>query len=605
MDLLVRTATEFGKVIEQLSDKVRYSGEIETAAYRTINNQDVTLFAVPSKVAHPFHHLVSHDSNCYIIVSAPEQSCEIRESLIVNVRRLSASNKRRLSGFSGKDSSKQTVLKNNRPISSKQAVYISSLYAQASRVDHVSLPGLWMLCEHKTSEVAFNKPTPVIKGLSVRCAPKHKNIVHSAIDYHGTVTTDLHSSLKSVGDIVSTFKEQYNVSCVDKQVFAEYGLGSGEEGRDHQITLEYIFSDPEEIRCPPPTSADTTVKMSLTPGGTLSPVLAVYQELSSLFSLLKISEGGSEWPESESPDGCTNPVSCDTFIEKVKEATFNYTTVMEDTIASPSIVNTIFPVRTDIDFCDMVWLFVKDSQCMDDLRKPLRQIAGAVFDHHIQPIIDTSNNAPLAKLFRKAVVCSNPEEQVLLRAHLKDLLSTERVIQSLVELGLGKLVKDYVNYFTIHELATKNQLSYFVQADSSVTIREQCNRLSKLHCVAELTSYILNQLPMAMPGQLTQSALQVYPSLPTTVENYDKEATPLFNIQLTAHPSATRSAVNLCASLQPLTWTLLLTEHNKEMPSDLWIISEQTLPPGDDTANTIDLDNILHVYHSHCGSAFL
>ncbi|XP_065890457.1 protein zwilch homolog isoform X2 [Dysidea avara] len=461
-----------------------------------------------------------------------------------------------------------------------------------------------MLCEHETGEVLFKKPIPIMKGLSVRSAPKHKHIIHSAIDYHGTVATDLRS-LKCVADLVSLFKEKHKITDVDTQVFAEYGLGSGEEGRDHQIVLEYVFSNPEHVRCPPPTTADTTVKISLTPGGTLSPVLSVYQELSSLLSLLKISEGGSEWPESESPDGYTNPVSCGTFIEKIKVATFNYATVMEDTIASPSIVNTIFPVRTDIDFCDMVWLFVKDSQSMDDLRKTLGQIAGAVFDHLIQPIIDTSNNAPLAKLFRKAVVCSNPEEQVLLRSHLKDLLSTEKVVQSLVELGLGKLVKDYVNYFTIHELATKSQLSYYLQADSTITIREQCDRLSKLHCIAELTSYILNQLPMAMPGQLTQSALQIYPSLQTGVDSYDKEATPLFNIQLTAHPSATRSAVNLCSSLQPLVWTLLLTEHNKETPSNLWIVTEQALHC-DDTANTtIELDNILHVYQSRCESVFL
>ena len=99
----------------------------------------------------------------------------------------------------------------------------------------------------------------------------------------------------------------------------------------------------------------------------------------------------------------------------------------------------------------------------------MTKITEAVFSHVIQPIIDTGNNAPLAKLLRKAIVCSDQDERILLRAHLKDLLSTDNVVQSLVELGLVKLSKDYTNFFTMHELATKNHLDYYLHVDDAMS----------------------------------------------------------------------------------------------------------------------------------------
>ena len=605
MDLFVGAATEFGKLLEQISERARPANDIEKTTYKSADEQDVQLFAFPSTVACPFHQFIAYSRSCYVLV-AGDQSCEARDILAFNVGRFVTPSKQCLNGRSGRDYTKSAMLKNS-PVTLKQATYISSLYALACRRQSGPLPDLWLLCGEENNSASLNKGTAIMKGLSIRGTLKNRSLVHTTIDYHSS-TSDV-QSLKSVADIISGFKEKHNISKVNARVSSEYGLGSGEGLNEHPIMLEYTYNNPEHVCCPPSSSAEVTVKISLTPGASLSPVLSVYQELSSLLSLLKISEGGSLWPESESPAGNTNLVSCDGFIAKVKKASFSYTSVMEETVASPSATNTIFPIRPDVDFCDMLWLFVKDTQSLDDLQRMMTKITEAVFTHTIQPIIDTGNNAPLAKLLRKAIVCSDQEEQVLLRAHLKDLLSKDNVIQTLVELGLAKLSKDYMNYVTMHELATGSQLNHYLQFDGGMSTREKCNRLCKLHCIVELTACILHQLPMAKPNQLAQQALTTYPHLKVDVDNHDVIPTPVFNIQLAAYSPAARSTIDLCSSLKPLSWLLLLSEEGKEIPSTVLFLTTQPLLAPDNLDNlntTIQLDNMtFFIYQGLCSSASL
>ena len=607
MDLFVSVATEFGKLLEQISDRACSANDIEEITYNSADEKEVKLFAFPSTVAYPFHQLIAYSRSCYVLVTGEDQSCGTRDLPAFNVGKFVTPSKQCLNGRSGQEYTKSAVLKNS-PVSLKQATYIGSLYALACRKHSGSLPDLWLLCGEENDSASFKKGTSIMKGLSIRGTRKNRNLVHTMIDYHGSTTKDL-QSLNSVADIISGFKKKQNISEINARVSSEYGLGSGEGLYDYPIMLEYTYNNPEHVCCPPSSSAEVMVKISLTPGGSLSPVSSVYQELSSLLSLLKISEGGALWPESESPEGNTNLVSCDGFIAKVKEASFSYISVMEEAIPSPSVTNTIFPPRPDVDFCDMLWLFVKDAQSLDDLQTMMTKITEAVFTHVIQPIIDTGNSAPLAKLLRKAIVCSDQEEQVLLRAHLKDLLSKDNVIQTLVELGLAKLSKDYVGYVTIHELTTRSQLNYYLQFDDGTSIREKCNRLCKLHCIVELTACILHQLPMAKPSQLAQQALTVYSHLKIDVDNYDSIPTPVFNIQLAAYSPAARSMINLCSSLKPLTWLLLLSEKDKEIPSAMFLLTTRPLLADnvDSLNTTIQLDNTttFFIYQGYCNSAFL
>ena len=607
MDLFVGAATEFGKLLEQISERARSANDIEKTTYKSADEQDVQLFAFPSTVACPFHQLIAYSRSCYVLVAGPDQSCESRDIPAFNVSKFVTPSKQCLNGRSGQDYTKSAVLKNS-PVSLQQATYISSLYALACRRQPGSLPDLWLLCGGENNSASLKKGTAIMKGLSIRGTLKNRSLVHTMIDYYGPTTSDI-QSLKSVADIISEFKEKQNISKINAHASSEYGLGSGEGLYDNLIMLEYTYNNPEHVCSPPSSSAEVMVKISLTPGGSLSPVLSVYQELSSLLSLLKISERGSLWPESESPGANANLVSCNGFIAKVKEASFSYTSVMEETVPSPSVMNTIFTIRPDVDFCDMLWLFVKDAQSIDDLQRMMAKITEAVFTHVIQPIIDTGNSAPLAKLLRKAIVCSDQEEQVLLRAHLKDLLSKDNVIETVVELGLAKLSKDYTNYVTMHELATTSQLNYYLQFDGGMSIREKCNRLCKLHCITELTACILHQLPMAKPSQLAQQALTTYPHLKVDVDNYDAIPTPVFNIQLAAYSPAARSTINLCSSLKPLTWLLLLSEEGKEIPSTMLLLTTRPLLAPDNVDNlntTIQLDNTtFFMYQGHCSSALL
>ena len=609
MDFFDKSSTEFGKLLEQISDRARSTNVIQIATQKSINDQEAKLYTFPSTYACPFHQVIAYSRNCYIVATGIDQVCKARDIASVNVGKITAANKQCLNGRSGKGYTKAAILENCSPISLKQATYISSLYTLACRQQSSSIPDLWLLCGKEDNNASLKKGTPIMKGLSIRGVLKNKNLVHTTLGYHGTATGNL-QSLVSVIDLTDRFKKKQNISKVNTLAFSQYGLGSGEELYDYPILLEYTYNNPEHICCPPSTSAEVMVKISLTPGGGLSPVSSVYQELSSLLSLLKMSEGGSMWPESESPAATTTLVSCDSFIAKVKEASFSYTSVMEETIPSPSVANTIFPVRSDVDFCDMLWLFVKDAQSLEELQRLMTKITEAVFVHVIQPIIDTGNNAPLAKLLRKAIVCTDQEEQVLLRAHLKDLLSKDNVIQTLVEIGLAKLSKDYLSYFTMHELATKSQLNYYLHYDDRLSIREKSTRLCKLQCIVELTACILHQLPMAKPSQLAQQALAAYASLKINIDDYDNVPTPTFNIQLAAYSPAAKSTINLCSSLKPLSWMLLLNEEGgKDIPSTAFFLTTRPLlaPDNVDTLNTtIELDNtIFFIYQGHCASAVL
>ena len=605
MDLFVAAAIEFGKLLEQISERVRFANDIEEVTYKFEDEQEIKLFAVSSTVACPFHQLIAYSSSCYILVAGADHSCEAHELPTFNVGKFVTPSKQCLNGRSGQDYKKSAIL-NTSPVSINQATHISSLYALACKKHSGTLPDLWLLCGEENNSASLKKGTAIMKGLSLRGTLKNTSLVHSVIDYHGSTSNP--RSYKSVADIINEFQKKQRISKVNTLVSSEYGLGSGEGLHDYPITLEFTYNNPEHVCCLPSSSAEVIVRISLTPGGNLSPVSSAYQELSSLLCLLKLSEGESLWPESESPAGNSTLVSCDQFIDKVKKASFSYTSVMEETVPSPSVANTIFPVRADVDFCDMLWLFVKDAQSLEELQRLMTKITEAVFTHMIQPIIDTGNNAPLAKALRKAIVCTDHEEKVLLRAHLKDLLSKDNVIISLVELGLAKLSKDYTSYVSMHELATRGQLSYYLCFDDGVTIKEKCNRLCKLHCIVELSACILHQLPMAKPSQLAQQALVEYPHLKVDVNNYDVIPTPSFNIQLAAYSPAAKSTIDLCSNLKPLTWLLLLSEEGKEIPSTVLLLTTRPLLASDNVVlnTTIQLDSTtFFIYQGHCNAAFL
>ena len=605
MDLFVAAAIEFGNLLEQISERARCANDIEEVTYKSKDEEEIKLFAVSSTIACPFHQLIAYSRNCYILVAGADHSCEARQLPTFNVGKFVTPSKQCLNGRSGQNYKKSASLSTS-PISINQAAYISSLYALACRKHSGTLPDLWLLCGEENNSASLKKGTAIMKGLSLRGTLKNTSLVHSVIDYHGSTSDP--RSYKSVEDIVSEFQKKHGISKVNTHVSSEYGLGSGEGLHDYPITLQFTYNNPEHVCCLPSSSAEVIVRISLTPGGTLSPVSSAHQELSSLLCLLKISEGVSLWPESESPEGNGTLVSCDKFIAKVKMASFSYTSVMEETISSPSVANTIFPIRADVDFCDMLWLFVKDAQSLEELQRLMTKITEAVFTHTIQPIIDTANNAPLAKLLRKAIVCSDQEERVLLRAHLKDLLSKDNVIISLAELGLAKLSKDYTSYVTMHELATRGQLNYYLHFDDGVAIREKCDRLCKLHCIVELTACILHQLPMAKPARLAQQALEEYPHLKVDVSNYDVTPTPSFNIPLAAYSPAAKSTIDLCSNLKLLTWLLLLSEEGKEIPSTALLLTTRPLlvPDNINLNTTIQLDNaIFFIYQGHCSTAFL
>ncbi len=321
-----------------------------------------------------------------------------------------------------------------------------------------------------------------------------------------------------------------------------------------QLVLQFAWSNPESALAPPPESADAVLRISANPGAIFSPVLAVYQELTTLHSLCKIALGQSQWPSTDGEESPEVPITLSSKVESfLEEAGGPQFQPLEVTVISPTADHHVYEPRMDLDFVERLWMFAKEAQSFEDLQEVFAAVFKAMLLNKVQPFLHRNSSSRLSSAFRQALLCAHKGERQAVAAQLQSLLSESKLPSCLVEAGMEKLERDYRSFFVGSDLLTGSQFNEFFAGAASLL--ERCQLLLKIHNVLELTAAAMSflNIPTSTLSALAKVALEVYK---TSSCDDLSSSTPVFHLPLPAHSHPLKSVVSLCGNLSPSLWAL-------------------------------------------------
>ncbi|KAM9352030.1 protein zwilch homolog [Symphorus nematophorus] len=281
------------------------------------------------------------------------------------------------------------------------------------------------------------------------------------------------------------------------------------------VTVDFKWSHVESILETPPLSSTATLNIKVASGDMRSPMFEMYRELEFLQTLADgLRTGETEWME---PLECTSAVNLTkAFLEELQ----NTAKTLQEQAAKPAenpklksetdtpIFNSLLE-RGDLDFVEQLWVRMRKSvTSYQDIGDCLKLVIEALRYGDIKPWIHRDSSSSLSKL-----ILQSYHQQI---DHVS--LTGVTPVHMLLEMGLDKMRKDYINYLIGEELTTLNHLCYYLSTEAD--LQEQVIRLRKLHHLLEiiLTCSTFLGLPYDRLFLLTQSCLQYYKTNP-----YDEE----------------------------------------------------------------------------------
>ncbi|XP_004553127.1 protein zwilch homolog isoform X1 [Maylandia zebra] len=282
------------------------------------------------------------------------------------------------------------------------------------------------------------------------------------------------------------------------------------------VTVDFKWSHVESILETPPLSSTATLNIKIASGDMRSPMFEMYRELEFLLTLADgLRTGETEWME---PLESTSPVNLTkAYLEELQNTaktlqdqaarTPEKTSKLKSETETP-IFNS-FLERGDLDFVEQLWVRMRKSvTSYQDIGDCLKLVIDALRYGDIKPWIHRDSSSSLSKL-----ILQSYHQQI---EHVS--LTGFTPVNMLLEMGLDKMRKDYINYLIGEELTTLNHLCFYLSTE--VDLQEQVIRLRKLHHLLEIivTCSTFLGLPYDRLFLLTQLCLQHYRTSP-----YDEE----------------------------------------------------------------------------------
>lgn len=281
------------------------------------------------------------------------------------------------------------------------------------------------------------------------------------------------------------------------------------------VTVDLKWSDVRSILETPPTSSTATLNIKVSSGDMRSPMFELFRELEFLQSLADgLRTGEIEWLE---PVETTSAVDLTkSYLEELQNASKtqdqaakpaekpNVKSEGEKSEAETPTFTTLLE-RGDLDFIEQLWVRLRKSvTSYQDISDCLKLVIDALRYGNIKPWIHRDSNSSLSKLILQSY------QQKIEPVPLSGLTP----VLMLLEMGLDKMRKDYINYLIGEGLTTLNHLRFYLSSD--VEIQEQVVRLRKLHHLLEImaTCSTFLGLPYQSLFRLTQSCLQHYKTNP-------------------------------------------------------------------------------------------
>ncbi len=438
------------------------------------------------------------------------------------------------------------------PVPLDSARFIASLYSLGSRKAKKALPDVWIACEQNQRRI-------VALGCAFDGCSSPVRVI--AVEEQGVVSeADVKSSSGSTNATSSTAFSEYDI------------MGHSLDGTE-QITdvfkIQLSWSDPDGMLTSPVESSDAILKVSNTPGGLFSPVLAMYQELKCLHTLCKIASGEMDWPN-HGEDSEEVLILEDKRVEEVEnfiqDIANPFNRPADVTVISPSSDHMIFEPRTDLDFTEQLWVLCHKVTSFSELQHVCAKVFKAVLQGKVQPFVHRLSTSQLSGLLRQVLL--NPDgglslEDIDLKFQL--LLSESKLLPCIIQIGIEKMKNDYRSFFVRSDVCSAEQLERFfhhcspssspIFAPSSSPL-EQCLQLCRLHSVLELNAAVMKMIRLPSTiilSTFTKAAMEVF----TKDFNFQPfHQSPVFSLPLPAYSPVLKSVVALCSKLSPVIWCM-------------------------------------------------
>ncbi|KAJ0028922.1 hypothetical protein NQD34_003919 [Periophthalmus magnuspinnatus] len=263
------------------------------------------------------------------------------------------------------------------------------------------------------------------------------------------------------------------------------------------VTVDFKWSDVARILETPPMSSTATLNIRVSSGDMRSPMFEMFKELEFLQSLADgLRTGEIEWvePIETTPAVDLTRALLEAHVRTIRTFCFFQP---EETASFMSLLQ-----RGDLDFIEQLWLRLRRSvTSCQDIGNSLKLVIDGLRYGEIKPWVHRDSNSSLSKL-------------ILQSYHQKIdpvCLTGLTPVQMLLEMGLDKMRKDYINYLIANVLCSQH---YYLSTE--VNIQEQISRLEKLHHLLEIlgTCTTFLGLPYHRLFLLTQSCLQHYKTNP-------------------------------------------------------------------------------------------
>ncbi|XP_054631760.1 protein zwilch homolog isoform X2 [Dunckerocampus dactyliophorus] len=396
--------------------------------------------------------------------------------------------------------------------------YTLSQNANVHAVDYCALPPLWIRCD-----MSDPAQTAWVGAQGVCVGNKVSSVKLYTVTCKGPVVDK--KQLLTLDELKWEHKKRHYTTTMAIKGSARFLLFGSTVVENttiesqSSVTVDFKWSHVESVLETPPLSSTATLNIKVACGDMRSPMFEMYREL----QFLQVLADGLRTGETEWLDPLESKSAVELTKDYLEEIQGTAKSQQEHTSksAEPKSENDTpifnsFLERGDLDFVEQLWVRMRKSvTSYQDITDSLKLVIEALTYGDIKPWIHRDSSSSLSKL-----ILQSYHQQI---EHVS--LTGLTPVQMLLEMGLDKMRKDYINYLIGEELTTLNNLHYYLSTE--VDLQEQVIRLRKLHHLLEIivTCSTFLGLPYDRLFLLTQSCLQHYKMSP-----YDEEHE--FNLQI-------------------------------------------------------------------------
>ncbi|NXN18891.1 ZWILC protein, partial [Indicator maculatus] len=426
--------------------------------------------------------------------------------------------------------------------------------------DLVVLPPLWVKCDASDPE-----RTCWLGAEPLKAGKKITGITLHMVTCDGPTAGKTHFA--NLEELKTEHKMRHHSSVVTTKGFAQYELIRAAAIEDtileseSNIYVDITWNTVNKILETPPLISPATLNITLEPGDPRSPVYQMYRQLQFLLALADgLKTGMTEWPEPTESESAVDVVQ--EFLTDLKKKLEGYCVsgnsgteeIKCDTAAVDSSIASAFTERGDLDFAEQLWCKMR-SKCVSsyqELVECFTLIIKSLEHGEIQPWIHQGSSSLLSKLIQQSY---HGKVEVV-------SLTGITPIQMLLEIGLDKMKKDYVNFFIVKSRSCLPLQDYFIS--TSVDLQEQVHRVQKLHHMLEImvSCTVLLQFKHENLFPLTQICMKYYKENPLNEKHV---------FQLPIRPAL---VMKFCQNDHPEIWKVEISSgHGPKEVKTTWQVS--------------------------------